>query len=59
MVSWGGSAVSQEQLAGLMVGDEAYAGARNFEALQDSVRDVFGHRSSSLFLPLSWDPPWR
>ncbi|MFV1959242.1 MAG: tryptophanase, partial [Planctomycetota bacterium] len=43
MVSWGSSAVSQEQLAGLLVGDEAYAGARNFDALQASVQDVLGH----------------
>ena len=42
MVSWGASAVSQEQLAGLLVGDEAYAGARNFEALQDAIKDVLG-----------------
>ncbi len=44
MVSWGASAVSQEQLAGLLVGDEAYAGARNFEALQDAIKDVLGHQ---------------
>jgi len=43
MCSWGSSAVSQEQLAGLLVGDEAYAGARNFEALQRAVHDVLGH----------------
>ena len=44
MVSWGASAVSQEQLAGLLVGDEAYAGARNFEALQAAIHDVLGHK---------------
>ncbi len=44
MVSWGSSAVSQEQLAGLLVGDEAYAGARNFEALESAVADVLGHQ---------------
>ena len=43
MCSWGTSAVSQEQLAGQLVGDEAYAGARNFEALQSAVKDVLGH----------------
>ncbi|MGD8320646.1 MAG: beta-eliminating lyase-related protein, partial [Gemmatimonadota bacterium] len=43
MVSVGTSAVSQEQLAGQVVGDEAYAGSRNFEKLQLAVRDVLGH----------------
>jgi tyrosine phenol-lyase len=37
------NAVSQEQLSGQLVGDEAYAGARNFEALGDAVEDVLGH----------------
>jgi len=43
MCSLGTNAVSQEQMAGLMVGDEAYAGARNFERLQDAVGQVLGH----------------
>jgi tyrosine phenol-lyase len=43
MVSGGTSAMSQEQLAGQFVGDEAYAGSRNFENLQRAVRDVLGH----------------
>lgn len=43
MCSAGTSALSQEQLAGQLIGDEAYAGARNFESLQLAVRDVFGH----------------
>jgi tyrosine phenol-lyase len=43
MTSVGTSAVSQEQLAGQLVGDEAYAGSRNFENLQDAVKDVLGH----------------
>ena len=42
MVSWGSSAVSQEQQAGLMIGDEAYAGSRNFEDLQAAVSEVLG-----------------
>jgi tyrosine phenol-lyase len=43
MCSYGTSAVSQEQLAGQLVGDEAYAGARNFENLVRAVGRVFGH----------------
>jgi len=37
------NAVSQEQLSAQFLGDEAYAGARNFEHLQQAVADVFGH----------------
>lgn len=43
MTSLGTSAMSQEQLAGQLVGDEAYAGSRNFEKLQAAVSDVLGH----------------
>ncbi|NJD19464.1 MAG: hypothetical protein FIA95_09320, partial [Gemmatimonadetes bacterium] len=43
MTSGGTSAMSQEQLAGQLVGDEAYAGSRNFERLQRAVGDVLGH----------------
>jgi len=43
MTSGGTSAMSQEQLAGQLVGDEAYAGSRNFEHLQRSVAAVLGH----------------
>jgi tyrosine phenol-lyase len=43
MCSTGTSALSQEQLSGQLVGDEAYAGSRNFEALRAAVRDVLGH----------------
>jgi tyrosine phenol-lyase len=43
MCSFGTSAMSQEQLAGQLVGDEAYAGARNFENLVESAKRVFGH----------------
>lgn len=42
MVSFGTGAVSQEQLAGQLVGDEAYAGARNFETLNEVVTRVLG-----------------
>ena len=37
MCSDGINAMSQEQLAGQFIGDEAYAGARNFEALDKAV----------------------
>ena len=43
MCSLGTSAMSQEQLAGQLVGDEAYAGSRNFAALEEAVLEVFGH----------------
>ena len=42
MTSLGTSAVSQEQFSGLFIGDETYAGSRNFENLCDSVKDIFG-----------------
>ncbi|MFC1557025.1 tryptophanase [candidate division KSB1 bacterium] len=37
----GMSAMSQEQAGALFRGDEAYAGARNFNSLTDAVREVF------------------
>ncbi len=37
------NAVSQEQLSTQFLGDEAYAGARNFERLEEAVTGVFGH----------------
>jgi tryptophanase len=38
----GTSAMSDWQWAGMMQGDEAYAGARNFFHLQETIQDVFG-----------------
>lgn len=43
MTSQGTSAVSQDQFAGLFIGDETYAGSRNFENLCAVVKELFGH----------------
>ena len=42
MTSQGTSAMSQDQLSGLFIGDETYAGSRNFEFLMKVVKDTFG-----------------
>lgn len=40
----GTSAMSDNQWAGLMLGDESYAGSRNYFNFESTVRDIYGFR---------------
>lgn len=40
----GTSAMSDNQWAGMMLGDEAYAGSKNFYNLESAVQDVYGFK---------------
>ena len=40
----GTSAMSDRQWAGMMLGDESYAGSANFYRLEETIRNVYGYR---------------
>ncbi len=40
----GTSAMSQNQWAGIMIGDESYAGCRNWFHLEETVKDITGYK---------------